>query len=165
MQEIAAAGNLVVVPEMPINMAVFRPNIADEIMATYPDIDRWFIGGHSIGGTMAAQYANENRETVDGLVIWASYPADNADLSDSNLPVTLIYGALDPRVNDESVNKRQDLLPADTDYVRIDGGDHHQFGAYEITPEEHFATITSDSQQEQIVESTLALLQASANIE
>lgn len=164
MQAIAADGNLVVVPEMPLNMAVFRPNIADEIMTAYPNIENWIIGGHSVGGTMAAQYANENQETVDGLVIWASYPADNTDLSETDLPVTLIYGSLDPRVNDKSVAKRQHLLPADTHFVRIDGGDHHQFGAYEIKLDEHFATISSDLQQEKIIESTRDLLRESSII-
>jgi hypothetical protein len=54
MKGIAAAGYLVIVPEMPINMAVFQPNIADEIMDVHPGIRHWAIGGHSVGGTMAA---------------------------------------------------------------------------------------------------------------
>lgn len=160
MKSIASAGYLVVVPEMPINMAAFRPNIADEIIPTYPEVSRWVIGGHSVGGTMAAQYTHTHRDAIVGLAIWASYPADSADLSDADLPVILIYGNLDPRVNDESVAERQHLLPADTRYLRIDGGDHHQFGSYEITPKEHHATIDRASQQEQIIEQTLNLLDA-----
>lgn len=158
MQAIAAEGYQIVVPEMPINMAVFQPNIADEIMAAYPEIDQWAIGGHSVGGTMAAQYTHEHPELIDGLVIWASYPADNADLSDFNLPVALIYGSLDPRVNADAVMARQHLLPPDTVYTQIEGGDHHQFGAYKIEPEEHFATIAADDQQQQIIQATLNLL-------
>jgi pimeloyl-ACP methyl ester carboxylesterase len=160
LKEVAAAGYLVVVPEMPINMAPFDPNVADDIIAAYPEIRRWAIGGHSVGGTMAAQYTNTHREAIAGLAIWASYPASNADLSDANLAVVLIYGTLDPTVNDESVNERRHLLPANTHYVRIDGGDHHQFGSYEIRPEEHHATIDRAAQQEQIVEQTLDLLQS-----
>lgn len=163
LKAIAAEGYLVVVPEMPINMAVFDANVADDIIAQHPEISHWAIGGHSIGGTMAAQYTNENREAVDGLIIWASYPADNANLSDFEKPVSLIYGSLDPRVNDDSVTPRQHLLPGNTDYVRIDGGDHHQFGTYQITPEEHHATISSDDQQAIIIQSTLDVLNAISN--
>jgi hypothetical protein len=158
MKAIASAGYLVVVPEMPINMAPFRPNIADKIMAAHPDIRRWVIGGHSVGGTMAAQYTNTHRDAIAGLAIWASFPADNADLADADLPVMLIYGSRDPRVNDDSVARRQHLLPADARYVRIDGGDHHQFGSYEIEPQEHHATIDRAAQQKQIIQETLSLI-------
>ena len=165
MKAIAAEGSLVVVPEMPLNIAAFRPNLAGEIIAQYPDISHWVIGGHSVGGTMAAQYANRHREVLDGLVIWASYPADNADLSGSALPVVLIYGSLDPRVNDSSVMGRRHLLPGGTSYVRIDGGDHHQFGSYEIDPKDHHATIDRFFQQQQIIQATLSLLDSVSTTE
>lgn len=163
MKTIAAEGYLVVVPEMPINMAVFQPNVADGIMAHYLDISQWVIGGHSVGGTMAAQYANTHRERIDGLAIWASYPAGNADLSDFDGLVASIYGSNDPGVNHDSVAERRHLLPDDTLYIPIDGGDHHQFGSYEINPEEHHATISRVSQQEQIIQATLELLEAVSN--
>lgn len=76
LKPITAAGYLVVVPEMPINMAPFDANVADEIMADHPDIHHWAIGGHSVGGTMAAQYAHRHRETIRGLAIWAESAID-----------------------------------------------------------------------------------------
>ena len=158
MRAIALEGTLVVVPNMPINMAVFNANVADDIMAYFPDIEDWVIGGHSVGGTMAAQYAHQHPELVKGLVIWASYPAENANLSNYDIPVLSIYGTLDPRVNDDSIRERKHLLPDDTQYTRIEGGDHHQFGSYEIKPGEHFATINRDSQQREIIQATLNLL-------
>jgi len=163
MRAIAEEGYLVIVPEMPLNMAVFRPNIADEIIAFFPDIHQWTISGHSVGGTMAAQYTNTHRENIDGLVIWASYPADNADLSSFDSPVVSIYGSLDPRVDQNSVGERKHLLPDDTDYFQIEGGDHHQFGSYEINPKDNHATISRESQQEQILQATLGLLKSLAD--
>lgn len=162
MKAIASTGVLVVVPEMPINMAPFRPNVADEIMAAHPEIHRWVIGGHSVGGTMAAQYTNRHRDVIAGLAIWASYPAGTTDLADAGIPVVLIYGSHDPRVNDDSVGNRRHLLPADTRYVRIDGGDHHQFGSYEIKPQEHHAIIDRAAQQRQIIEQTLVVIEAAS---
>jgi predicted esterase len=165
MKAIAEEGYLVVVPEMPLNIAAFRPNVADKIVARYPDIRRWVIGGHSVGGAMAAQYTHTHSQNIDGLAIWASYPPDSADLSGLDIPVVSIYGSRETRVTDSSVAERQHLLPADTVYVRIEGGDHHQFGSYEIDPEDHRATINRSSQQDQIIEPTLNLLAAVSEAE
>jgi pimeloyl-ACP methyl ester carboxylesterase len=158
LKEISAAGYLVVVPDMPLNMAPFKPNVASEIIASFPDVTQWVIGGHSVGGTMAAQYTHAHPDDIAGLVIWASYPANNADLSSYDLPVALIYGDLDPRVNEESIAKRRRLLPAQTDYVRIEGGGHHQFGSYAVKPTNHQAAIPRSVQHEQIIQATLGLL-------
>ena len=159
MKALASNGYLVVVPKMPINMAAFRPNVAAQIMAAYPEIDRWVIGGHSVGGAMAAQFTHTHSESIDGLAIWASYPPGNADLSDLALPVLSIYGSRETTVTDESVREREHLLPADTRYVRIEGGDHHQFGSYEIEPDEHRATVDRAIQHDQIIQQTLDLLE------
>jgi hypothetical protein len=157
---IAAEGYLVVVPEMPINMAVFNPNVADEIIAQYPGIDHWVIAGHSVGGVAAAQYANQNREIIEGLMIWASYPADSSDLSDAEFPVILIYASLDPRASESNIAERVHLLPEDAQYVSIEGGGHHGFGSYLIKPEEHQATISRAEQRAQILDAALSLLAA-----
>jgi len=162
MRAIATEGYLVVVPEMPLNTAAFRPNAADEIMAHHHTISRWVIAGHSIGGIMAAQFASTHPESVAGLAMWAAYPANNADLSHSDVSAALIYGSHDPRVDDESIDKRRQLLADDTTIVRIDGGDHHQFGSYEIAPEDNHATIDRASQQQQITQATLRLLESAA---
>ncbi|MEJ2448671.1 MAG: alpha/beta hydrolase, partial [Anaerolineales bacterium] len=112
-----------------------------------------------VGGTMAAQYTSTHRESVDGLVIWASYPANSADISNTNLPAASIYGTLDPRANPASVKERADLLPPTTVYTAIEGGDHHQFGSYLIDPEEDLAVISRADQQDQIIQATLNLLE------
>ncbi len=159
MRTIASEGYLVVVPKMPFNIAAFSPNTADEIIAANPDIDLWVIGGHSVGGTMAAQYTDKHPEEIDGLAIWASYPADNANLSDLEIPVISIYGSREVRVNDSSVAERKHLLPENTLYIRIEGGDHHQFGSYEINAEGHLATTSRVSQHEKIIQATVEILQ------
>ena len=114
---------------------------------------------------MAAQYTEKQRDSSSGLIIWAAYPANSADLSDTRIPVTTIYGSLDPRVNEESVAERKDLLPASTSYVQIEGGGHHQFGSYQIKPKEHQASIPQEAQHEQILQATLDLLTKLKNAE
>lgn len=164
MREIASNGYLVVVPEMPINMAAFNPGAASGIMATHPRIDHWVIGGHSVGGAMAARYTGNHADAIDGLVIWASYPPNSTDLSGLEIPVVSIYGSRELRVNDASVAERKPLLPPDTRYVRIEGGDHHQFGSYRIDPDDHRATISRESQQAQIIAETMPVLEAVSDV-
>lgn len=149
---------MVVIPEMPINMAVFNPDIAGEIITFHANIDHWVIAGHSVGGIMAARYTDKNPEMIEGLAIWASYPANSTDISDLDIPVTSIYGSREETVTESSVGKRAHLFPEDTFYIRIEGGDHHQFGSYQINPEDHLATISRASQHEQIIQATLTLL-------
>ena len=155
---IASEGYLVVIPEMPINMAVFNPNVADEIIYYFPNINHWALAGHSVGGTMAVQYTDRHPDTIEGLAIWASYPANSSDISDLDIPVISIYGSREVTVTDTSVGERAHLLPEDTRYIRIEGGDHHQFGSYEINAEDHLATISPESQHQQIIQAILDLL-------
>ena len=158
MRRIAMEGYLVVVPSMPFNIAILASSSAEKIVTAYPEIDHWVIGGHSVGGTAAALYTDKAPQIIEGLAIWASYPSDGTDISDQDIPVLSIYGSREVRVNDESVGKRKHLLPEDTRYVRIEGGDHHQFGSYEIEPKDHLATTSRSSQHQHIIEAMLALL-------
>jgi len=139
MRAIASEGYLVVIPEMPINMAVFNPNVADKIIDYYPNINHWAIAGHSVGGTMAVQYTDRHPEAIEGLAIWASYPANSSDISDLDIPVISIYGSREVTVTDTSVGERA-------------------HGSYEINPEDHLATISRESQHQQIIQATLDLL-------
>ncbi|TVQ19128.1 MAG: alpha/beta hydrolase [Spirochaetaceae bacterium] len=159
MRTIAQAGYLVVVPSMPVNMAIFNTNAANAIIAAHPQIQRWVIGGHSVGGTAAALYVSAHPDRIAGLAIWSSFPAGNSDISELDLPVILLYGGNETGVTDQSVGARKHLLPPDTLYIRIEGGDHHQFGAYALTTEDDLATIAREVQHDRILTATLELLQ------
>jgi len=158
MRAISENGYLVVVPKMPLNIAATTPNVADDIIAAYPEIEHWVIGGHSVGGTFAVQYTFNHPDKIAGVAIWSSYPADSNDISHLNIPVILIHGSREEGVTDKGVNDRMHLLPANTMYLSIKGGDHHQFGTYALTTEENLATISRAEQHEQIINAMLALL-------
>ena len=158
MRTIAENGNLVVVPKMPLNMAVMAPNVADEIIAAHTEIQHWVIGGHSIGGAFAVQYTFKHPEKIEGVALWSSFPADSNDISNLNIPVVSMHGSNEVGVTDESVGARKHLLSADTVYLSIQGGDHHQFGTYALTTEENLATISRLEQHQQIIDAMLALL-------
>ena len=157
-KEIARAGYFVVLPPMPLNLAFTGINVADEIMEASPDIDNWYVGGHSLGGAMAAEFAAANAEKIDGLFLWASYSAESTDLSTiPNLKVLSICGTEDGGV--EEVRLSRERSPEDVVWVEMEGANHAQFGWYGTQPGDGVATITREAQQEWILEETLAFIE------
>ena len=156
---IAEQGFRVIIVPMPLSLAVFGTNSASEVMAAYPEIKHWAVGGHSLGGAMAALFAAQNPGLVQGLVLWASYPADNSSLAGTATKVVSIYGTQDGLATGGKIEASHTLLPDDTRYVAIQGGNHAQFGAYGVQSGDGQASISPEEQLQQIVEATTALLQ------
>jgi hypothetical protein len=157
LREIAAQGYLVVLVPAPLNLMVFNPNAAQDVLPQFPQIEHWVIGGHSLGGAMAANYVYTNPAAMDGLVLWASYPASNNSLAGSDIPTLSIYGTLD-MAGMEKFDESRALLPADTTWVVIEGGNHARFGDYGFQPGDNMATISAADQQMQVVDATVAFL-------
>ncbi len=157
---IAAEGYLVVIVPMPLRLAVFGSNAARDVIAAYPQVTRWAVGGHSLGGAFAADFAYKHPDAVDGLVLWAAYPPASDDLSQRALQVISIYGTRDGLAGPEAIAPSRALLPADTVYVAIEGGNHAGFGRYGPQAGDNVATITPEAQQAQVVVATVGLLAA-----
>ncbi len=157
--KIAAQGFLVVIVRMPFNLAVFDANAAQNVQAAYPQIQQWAIGGHSLGRAMAATYARTHPEAVQGLALWAAYPASNDDLSHAGLHVVSIFGSRDGLATREKIDASRPLLPSDTTWVQISGGDHAQFGWYCDQAGDNPASISRADQQAQIITATLSFLE------
>ena len=156
---IAAEGYLVVIVPMPLNLAFFGPNRAAEVLAAFPEVELWAIGGHSLGGAMAARFVHRQPSAVHGLVLWASYPSASDDLSSvRDLAVVSIYGTRDGLATEEKIAASRPLLPAETRWVAIVGGNHAQFGWYGPQSGDNPATINRQAQQQEVVAATLALL-------
>ena len=154
---IAEDNYLVVIPPMPLSLAVFNPDAATDIIEAYDDITTWVVGGHSLGGAMAANYVYSHPDEVDGLFLWASYPADNNSLRErADLPVTSIYGSEDGQAAELAA--AAELLPPGTIWSVIEGGNHAQFGWYGPQSGDGEATISREEQQQQIVEATSSFL-------
>jgi dienelactone hydrolase len=156
--QIAARGTLVVIVHVPLNLAVFDPAAASSVIAAFPKIKHWAVGGHSLGGSMAANFVHAHPGVVQGLVLWASYPAGSDNLSVSGVKVLSISGTLDGLCTPAKIKASHPLLPADTVFVPIQGGDHAQFGWYGPQSGDNPATITRADQQIQIVQATLDFL-------
>ena len=158
-REIAGEGYLVVIVPMPLNLAFFAPDRAGDVMDAFPSIAHWAVGGHSLGGAMAARFAHRQSSAVDGLVLWAAYPAESNDLSGRDLPVVSIYGTKDGLATEDEVEASRRLLPSDARWVAIEGGNHAQFGWYGPQRGDNPPAISREAQQQEIVDATVDLLE------
>jgi hypothetical protein len=158
MRAIAERGYEVVLVKMPLSLAVLGANRADAVIDANPDISNWYIGGHSLGGALAAAYMYNNPVSVQGLVLWAAYPAESNDLSQSGFPVLSIYADRDGLATPEKIQTSIPLLPKDTVWFEIKGGNHAQFGSYGPQDGDLDATISVEEQHQQILDATLAFL-------
>ncbi|HET7703519.1 MAG TPA: alpha/beta fold hydrolase [Candidatus Limnocylindrales bacterium] len=153
----AGSGALVAIVDVPFNFAVFDIDGADRTIRANPSIATWVVGGHSLGGAMAAQYAASHPGAVDGLVLWASYSA--ADLSASGLEVVSVHGSVDAGAETFTSAANTARLPADATLVEIAGGNHEQMGWYTGQPNDPPATIARSEQQARVVAATVELLE------
>lgn len=158
-KDLAEQGYLVVIPPMPFNLAVFAPDRAADVIAAFPEINCWVVGGHSLGGVMAAQVADKLGEQVSGLLFWASYPADSLDLSQSDLQVLTVSASEDGLTTPDEVQASLTRLPPSTQWFEVEGGNHAGFGWYGNQSGDGIPSITRPEQQEQIVQATLKWLQ------
>ncbi len=144
MKACASKGLLCVLVEMPLRLAVLDINAADGIQETYPDIEHWYIGGHSLGGSMAATYLADHEENYDGLILLGSYSA--ADLSSADVAVLSVYGSEDRVMNHQKYTECADNLPADFREIIIEGGCHAYFGMYGAQEGDGIPSISSADQ-------------------
>ncbi len=144
MQACSEKGILCVLVKMPFNLAVLDVNAADGIQNQYPEIEQWYIGGHSLGGSMAASYLADNVNDYEGLILLGSY--STADLSDTDLDVLSVFGSEDKVMNREKYEKNKSNLPCDFTEFVIDGGCHAYFGMYGAQDGDGSPAITNEEQ-------------------
>ncbi|HCT62785.1 MAG TPA: hypothetical protein DIC19_01655 [Erysipelotrichaceae bacterium] len=130
---IQEAGIRVFLVEMPFNLAVLDANAANEIIANNPMIKHWYIGGHSLGGAMASQFAEKHADQLDGLILLAAYPLNDA------LDKVLILAGSEDEVLDKSK-----LDGFDVNW--IEGGNHANFAHYGEQKGDGQALIDKDEQ-------------------
>ena len=139
LEQIKQTGVTCILVHMPFHMAIFDANAAEDVMEQFPDIQHWYMAGHSMGGAMASQFASDHPEEIDGLIllgayIYGDYPAEKA---------LTVYGSLNQSVEDH--------IDYTENVVEIEGGNHAQFGNYGPQKGDLPATISAEEQQRQTV--------------
>ena len=139
LNQISQSGITCFLVKMPFNLAVFDIDAANKIIKSYPSIKSWYLSGHSLGGAMASSYAKENYKKLEGLILLASYP-----LNDAPIKTISIYGSLDSVLDLSKLN--------DVNKLEIDGANHANFGNYGFQEGDTAATISKEEQQKITVE-------------
>ncbi|MFA0832708.1 MAG: alpha/beta hydrolase [Methanobacterium formicicum] len=154
--QLAANGYTTIIVKMPFNLAFFGVNRADEVIANHTEISSWVIGGHSLGGVFASDYAVNHQDKIKGVVYLASYPSTNA--SNATFKALSIRGSLDNLTKVDDISSNLDKFPTNTTFITIPGGNHFNFGDYGIQSGDNNSTITREQQQNQTVNAILEFL-------
>jgi pimeloyl-ACP methyl ester carboxylesterase len=144
-QALALKGHQTYVAKMPFHLAVLAGNRAEDILLEQP-VDHFVIGGHSLGGVMAARYAAAHPERIIGVYFLGSYPDAKGSLRERNLPVLSLMGSLDGLVDREVYESAKQYVPGAAQFALIQGGNHSQFGSYGLQKGDLPASISSESQ-------------------
>ena len=128
--------------KMPLNMAFMDLNAAAAVQADYA-YDRWYVGGHSLGGAMAAVYAAEHGEGLSGLILLAAYATKPLD---QHLAVLELHGSEDGVLNRKKLEEGKQYLPASALSEELPGGNHAQFGDYGLQKGDGVARVSRAEQ-------------------
>ena len=163
---VEATGMTVVITHPTLNLAFFDTRPLSTFTDHVEGVDRWFVGGHSLGGVRACQLAGQGLTDaaadphVAGVVLFGSYCAN--DLSDADLAVLSFVGTEDGLSTPETVAEAAPQLPDDTVTVLLEGANHASFGDYGPQPGDGVATIGSDEVRELIAAATAEFVARSA---
>lgn len=128
LHNLAEEGVLCVLIKMPCNLAVLDMDAAEGLQEKFPDVREWYMGGHSLGGAMAAGYVAGHIDEYEGLILLAAYPTE--DISRSGLKALSVYGSEDGVLDMEKYTESLSKLPENREEHVIKGGCHAQFGSY-----------------------------------
>lgn len=143
-------GATVVLVKVPLRLAVFDIKAADKVYDAVPGISRWYIGGHSLGGAIASSYVAGNEDKLSGLILLGAYP-----VNDSSISTLCIYGS-------EDIMLDKTKLEGVANVLRIEGGNHAQFGNYGLQEGDGAATMSREEQQSIAAEAMLAFINGGA---
>ena len=149
-ERFAEDGYMCALVHMPLNLAVLNENAADAVIAEYPDITKWYICGHSMGGSAAVNYSWKHQDQLNGLILLAS--RIRRDFSQSDLPVLLISATEDGICMPERLKSGIRQEPAVFTHIVIEGGCHGYFGSYGNQLNDGIPTISREAQMDQTAE-------------
>lgn len=153
---LASQGYEVIIVKQPFGIGFTAVNAPAWIIEENTSITHWAVGGHSLGGVAASSYAESDPDEVKALLLWASYPLGS--LADTDLAVTSVSGSEDGLAVPSDIEASKPDLPADTNFVEVEGAVHAFFGDYDDQPGDGMPTVSRTDAQQQIVEASADLL-------
>jgi hypothetical protein len=147
--ELVEAGVTVVIVRPILGFAIMEFRPLATFTAAAPGVTNWMVGGHSLGGVRACQYAADASTNPDpdpaitGVILFGSYCA--TDISEADVPVLSLAGSADGLSTPNKIADAASLVPADATFVEIEGANHASFGAYGAQRGDGVATATDES--------------------
>lgn len=164
MKRVAAAGYEARLLYFPLRCACTDAQIRKvfthvrDVIADEPGVS-WILGGHSRGAMLATRYAHEaGTAGLAGLALVATTHPRDFSLANLAIPITKIYATNDGVASYGRMRLNSQLLPANTKWVAIEGGNHVQFGYYRYQLGDGAATLSRTQQQEQLAQALLTQL-------
>ena len=144
---LAAAGMDVCLAKMPFRLGVLDTDAAKDMIEQY-NYKKWYIGGHSLGGVMAADFAARHSDLLEGVILLAAYPVKKIP---SQLSELLLAGSMDQVINMDKVAEGRQYAPEYYEEYVIEGGNHAQFGFYGRQKGDGIASITPQLQIQETI--------------
>ena len=150
MHNLAKKGIDTLIIKVPFNIAFFHTKDINKIKENY-NYSSWYLGGHSLGGVVAAGDTIDN--DIDGLILLASYSTKEIECNTLS-----IYGSKDGILNKKNYNEYKKNLKNLKEIV-IEGGNHSNFGNYGLQENDNLSTIDKESQQETTIQEILKFIE------
>lgn len=135
---IVEAGHPVLISFPTLGLAIVDATPLDSLIAPAPSGISWAVGGHSLGGVRACQIADTGQAV--GLVLFGSYCVN--DLSAATLPVLSLAAENDGLSTATKIADAAHNLPADTEFLVLEGANHAGFGDYGAQPGDGSSTLS-----------------------
>jgi len=76
---------------IPVGVSYYMDNIKNELKNTYGvNVNKYFYGGHSLGGSTVASFVNSNHDDALGAFAWGAYVSSSVNDPVANYPVPFL---------------------------------------------------------------------------
>lgn len=155
---LAPYGVRTLIPVFPLDLAVTAPNRAEKLLRL-AEGKNVVLGGHSLGGAMAARFALRQPEAISGLVLMGAFGAEGDDLSALPLEVLVLAAEHDGLATLAEVRAGLTRLPDTARLAVLNGSVHSFFGRYGPQPGDGLPTVTRAAAERQLQGALGAFLQ------
>lgn len=145
--KLAENGHFVSIPKLPFNIALLNSDVALDIMDDHPSVKRWYLIGHSLGGTAASSIIKEHAERINGIIFLASYPIEKI-----SIPSLTIYGGKDGVLPASDIIENKKNVSSHAQFYKIPEGNHANFGMYGSQKGDNESTLTPKQQIDSSIE-------------
>ncbi|MCD8145973.1 MAG: alpha/beta hydrolase [Clostridiales bacterium] len=144
-------GHTVIIPRQRFHMSAFGTKHGLEIMDSNPQIKKWILIGHSLGGMPVSRIAASRSDELIGVAFLATFAS--IDLSGLDLAAIRITAEHDGVMNNDTMDTYNGNLPKNAANIMLEGANHQGFAAYRSTSgRDGKASISWQEQNEQTIQ-------------